>query len=370
MLATSIRNSSIESVKRVPAIVVPASMVAAFLFCLFAILTFLLPPRAAKLGYFAALSDKHHLLEVAHSPKIIFIGGSNLAFGLDSSLIEAKFHRPVVNMGLCAPFGLRYLLEEVKDNITPGDTIVLVPEYYILQDMAGKRINFTKTSIEVTNGPEGFVDGSPDLIRAVEVYPRSVLFILRAHLSSPHAAFKLLQTLHRCFIAKWAAVYSMVMAMLHGLPDPYNQWEVSAQIGTAARYCFNKNGDYFGHFNRPNVVNSAHWELFGPMNREAEGLLNCFGKWASSRGVDVVLIPPPVPPDYFIPSKSSDGSISAWTHGQLDVPVLADPRRYVLPTKNFFEPPYHLNISGRNLRTNMIAADLDHYFSGRSSKGN
>lgn len=362
MLATSIKPSPIKSGEQLPAFGIPAFIVATCLFLIFSIVTFLLPPRAAKLGYFAALGDKHHLLEVARSPKIIFVGGSNLAFGLDSNLIESKFHRPVVNMGLCAPFGLRYLLEEVKDNVTAGDTIVLVPEYYILQDMAGKRITYTNKSVEVANGSEGFVDGSPDLIRAVEVYPRSVLFILRAHLSSPHAAFKLLQTLHRCFIAKWSAIYSMVIARLHGLPDPYNQWEVSAQIGTAARFCFNEHGDYFGHVNRPNIVNSANWELFGPMNREAQELLNQFRTWASSRGADVVLIPPPIPPDFFIPSRSSDGSIFVWTHGKLNMPVLANPKRYVLPITNFYEPPYHLNMTGKSLRTKMIAEDLQRYF--------
>ena len=51
-------------------------------------------------GYLAASVDKHHLLVHQPSPRIVFVGGSNLAFGLDSGAIERSLGYHPVNMGL------------------------------------------------------------------------------------------------------------------------------------------------------------------------------------------------------------------------------------------------------------------------------
>ena len=79
--------------------------------------------------YYGASIDKHRLLEITSSPRIIFIGGSNLAFGLDSKLIEQEFSVPVINMSLHAGLGLNYMLNEVKPYIRDKDILIIVPEY-------------------------------------------------------------------------------------------------------------------------------------------------------------------------------------------------------------------------------------------------
>jgi hypothetical protein len=78
---------------------------------------------------FGLLKEKHQILERARSPKVVFVGGSNLLFGLNGPKVEEGLHRPVVNMGLCLMFPLSYLLDEIKDNVNAGDLIVLSPEY-------------------------------------------------------------------------------------------------------------------------------------------------------------------------------------------------------------------------------------------------
>ncbi|MCK4797079.1 MAG: hypothetical protein KAT05_06835, partial [Spirochaetes bacterium] len=44
----------------------------------------LFQPKLDENNYLAAIIDKHKLIETVESPRLIFLGGSNLAFGLKS----------------------------------------------------------------------------------------------------------------------------------------------------------------------------------------------------------------------------------------------------------------------------------------------
>ena len=60
-------------------------------------------------GYLQAYNKKCQLLEDTPSPRIIFVGGSNLAFGLDSQRIKDSLNINVINYGLHAGIGLKYM---------------------------------------------------------------------------------------------------------------------------------------------------------------------------------------------------------------------------------------------------------------------
>ncbi|MBQ4278646.1 MAG: hypothetical protein IJC16_01650 [Rikenellaceae bacterium] len=78
---------------------------------------------------FAAMADKDRMLDTTPSPRIILVGGSNLAYGIDSRRISRAFGLPVVNTGLNAGMGLYYIMERVRPYIRTGDIVVLSPEY-------------------------------------------------------------------------------------------------------------------------------------------------------------------------------------------------------------------------------------------------
>lgn len=80
-------------------------------------------------SYAAAQVDKIALLENTASPRIIFVGGSNVAFGVDSAMVQATTGYHVVNMGLNGNLGLRYMLSVVQAYVQPGDLVVIMPEY-------------------------------------------------------------------------------------------------------------------------------------------------------------------------------------------------------------------------------------------------
>ncbi|MEP6508250.1 MAG: hypothetical protein ABJC63_08485 [Gemmatimonadales bacterium] len=85
--------------------------------------------RKVDNDYIAAVLEKDRLIRNTPSPKVILVGGSNLAFGIDSRMMEDSLQVHVVNMGLYAKLGLRYMLAQVKPYIKRGDVVVVVPEY-------------------------------------------------------------------------------------------------------------------------------------------------------------------------------------------------------------------------------------------------
>jgi len=84
--------------------------------------------------YMKAIVNKHYRANKINKPKLIFSGGSNLAFGLDSKKVEKQIGLPVVNMGLHAGLGLDFILKELMDVSKPYDIIVFSPEYSISPD--------------------------------------------------------------------------------------------------------------------------------------------------------------------------------------------------------------------------------------------
>lgn len=85
-------------------------------------------------AYMKAIVNKHYRANKINKPKLIFSGGSNLVFGLDSKKVEEEIGLPVVNMGLHAGLGLDFILKELMDVSKPNDIIVFSPEYSISPD--------------------------------------------------------------------------------------------------------------------------------------------------------------------------------------------------------------------------------------------
>jgi hypothetical protein len=103
--------------------------IAYFLLIQAAILVPLFAYTGWNTDYLNASIDKEALLATAPSPRVIFVGGSNVAFGVDSQTIAANLARNPVNMGLHAGLGLEFMLREVESGIRKDDLIVMSLEY-------------------------------------------------------------------------------------------------------------------------------------------------------------------------------------------------------------------------------------------------
>ena len=76
----------------------------------FAVLDAVTPAQYSE-SFLAGLGLKYDLIKQASSPKIVLIGGSSAAFGVDSDLLEEQLPGyDVVNFGLYATLGTSTLL--------------------------------------------------------------------------------------------------------------------------------------------------------------------------------------------------------------------------------------------------------------------
>lgn len=106
-----------------------ASLLVLFLLpvILISVITFIVPPVYND-TFVGELGDKYELLNSTDEKKVVVIGGSSVAFGLDSAMMEEALGRKVVNFGLYANLGTKLMLDLSKSNINEGDIIVIAPE--------------------------------------------------------------------------------------------------------------------------------------------------------------------------------------------------------------------------------------------------
>lgn len=103
-----------------------------------------------KDDYMREYNKKIELIRNAPSPRLILIGASTLAFGIDSKQISDSLGINVINMGLHAGIGARYYLDDYLQYIRKGDMVIISPSYYS----------------DFIEGANGFPETMPDLMIA------------------------------------------------------------------------------------------------------------------------------------------------------------------------------------------------------------
>ena len=118
---------SVSQIKRLRAVTALIAVVLLLPLCVLAFAEFFVPDQYVN-TFTAELPDKYNRLYGINEPKIVVIGGSSVAFALDSKLMEELTGMPTANFGLYASIGTRAMMELSRDAINPGDIIILSPE--------------------------------------------------------------------------------------------------------------------------------------------------------------------------------------------------------------------------------------------------
>lgn len=124
-----------SAVKRRARAAVAASLIVLLLLAFPAalLLTGFLSPSQFYLTYYAELADMYSKLRGAEGKKIVVIGTSSVAFGVDSALIEEQLRAAgadyeVCNFGLYGALGTKVMLDLSRDSIGEGDIVIFAPE--------------------------------------------------------------------------------------------------------------------------------------------------------------------------------------------------------------------------------------------------
>jgi len=301
-----------------------AALSAAVIILVAAVPLFIGNPPVSRTTFIAAIIDKDENLKRTVSPKIIFVGGSNLAFGLNSQLVEQQFGMPVVNLGLHGILGLNFILEQAKSNINAGDVVIVCPEYEML-----------------TQIPDGGIS-SWELAEAFFVSPRIFKYVVSFKQIGPiFTSFRLLLDEHRKMLFKPKDYLKEINAIYRR--DGFNRYgDMTLHLPLGSEY----------HGDNKTGIGGDEYDL-----KRAVTLLNSFNSYVLSRQAKVFLLPPPYPSSAFSVGAGYS-EMYARLKQSLKISILASPKQFFFPDQYFYDHVYHLTAQGREVRTRKVISIL------------
>jgi len=275
--------------------------------------------------YLLAFWDKHAILESTPSPRIIIVGGSNTVFNFDSPWISAATGMPVINMGLHAGLGLRFMLNEIRDEVDSADVILIVPEY----------AQFFRENIE----------GGRILTRLISLDPKAT-----AYLSSYRQVLAVIKGMGLETRAK--------LLSLAGLAE---------SPGVYRRDGFNPSGDLIGHERIAADVAALSRQAYevselANFNRRSVTEINRFTLSAQNRGAKVWLVFPAIPELNFDRDRINIANLAQRLDELLKIDVLCKPTDSVFPLARFYDTLYHLDPQGREEMSRRVVKALNPNF--------
>ena len=275
-------------------------------------------PSVSPVDYLGAARQKQERLKNLGSPKLVVIGGSNAAFGIESEALEKALCKPVVNMGLHAALGFRYMTAEVVDQLGAGDLVIVALEYS----------NFEKP------------DRMEDVLSvAIDRVPEALAFVPWYY--RPKLLFGL-------------AVWRM-QAAWNAIVHRSAIFEESPIYNTRA---FDERGDMVAHLAQPiPTERKSEPEEFDTLyvDQSFWPIASEFDERAKAVGARVLFSWPSVSRSMYRALDSEAVRKAMQAHG---LTVIGSPGDYVFPEPMFFDTWYHLHSEGRSQRTALLLRDL------------
>jgi hypothetical protein len=270
-------------------------------------------PRASR-SYFYSSVQKDSLLANADAPRMIFIGGSNISFGLDCQMIKDSLNVNPINTGIDAGFGLKYMLDNTIQYIKEGDIVIAPLEYH----------HYTR-----------------DYRYCNEALLRLVLDVDSKYvrLLNLRQALNLLSNLQTYLVSKFK-------------PTSYFGFKIDPPYD---RNSFNIYGDEYAHWDMENCAFEPDDRL-DDFNPDIISKLKEFEKAVEQRGGRFYIAYPSYMEKSF---RMSDDIISHIQTGlENNFTTLGTPTRYMIPDSLMFDTSYHLNRKGVTIRTARLIEDI------------
>lgn len=295
---------------------------------LLAICTFVLPPQFSE-TFLGEMAAKQQLLQNTPGRRVILIGGSSVPFALDSERLAQELPGwSVVDYGLYADLGTVTMLDWARDDIRPGDLVVLAPEQ-----------NSQALSCRV---------GGDSLWQACD------------------GCFSMLLRLHP---SRWETALAALPAFAGKKLHYFLTGRPEAE-GIYLRDSFLENGDIRPELRQQNILPLGYQTeqpiFFDPdiLSEDFVEEVNTFAAFVRSQGAEIVYHFSPMNASALSPKvtrKAIDGYYDSLSK-KLDMPILGNPHNAILESGWFYDSNFHLNAAGSLRFTRLLAEDLKLYW--------
>lgn len=257
--------------------------------------------------YFTMLSKKRTAFESIEGSRVLFIGDSNLAFGLDSKTISDSLRKPVINAGLHGGIGLHYMLQEYEDLVKSGDVVVLAPVY------------------------DQYYNGQGEYL----TLPVALFY------NNWHGISKLT-------FEQWKVFFSGYMQIIKQRNPNF-----SNEATYRASY-FNEYGDEIKHWNMPSLSELPYMGYeSGPINEEIISVLKKIIATWTTRGAVVYLAPPACTKGFYEENKTRISELQNVLKGA-GLLFEFEPEQCAYDESYMYDGNYHLSKKGVDVYTSLM----------------
>ncbi len=297
---------------------------------IFCISVFYVPNLSIKNSLFYSILDKHKLLETRKSPRLIFLGGSNLSFGLNSKMIEDSLNIQVINMGIQGGMGLKYICNDVIEYIRKDDIIIISPEYYHL-----------------LNDKDNAFLGTDKLLYIIfDVYPEG-----RKNITD------ITQWLHLIRLIPKYASDKLFYFPKAFIKNKIKNGKIKDTVGIYDRGAFNEYGDAVLHWNMKNQP-VEQFRYTGKVNYACIKFLNNYKKIMEKKGASVYFMYSCFQGSSYKLNEKLIDRIDSVLRKELKIPIVGTSQEFAFNDSLFFNTEYHLNKKGLDLRSELIIKEL------------
>ena len=279
-------------------------------------------------SYYAELAPMTERLYRAHGQKLVLIGGSNIAFGLDVELLEQilldkGFAYTVCPYGLYAAVGCSAMLSLSEDALSQGDLVILAME----------PMDETLSSYF----------GASAFLKCTEDAP----WLLR----------KLNGDQRRAALGNYVSYLQERLSVLRSgaLPEAQGVYSKAA-FGENCNLDYERAGNIMAlGFDTAESVDLQTLQIEESFAEQ----VNDYCRAAEKRGAAVYLSFSPVNRSA-LAEETEEAMLAYFSLFQqtFACPVISDPHRYVLDSAWFYDSNFHLNSAGARLRTIRLAEDI------------
>lgn len=272
----------------------------------------------------ASIIDKQAAIEKLSSPKLVLVGGSSVAYGIDSELLQDSLKIPVMNMSFQYFLGTDFLLKQVKSHLKKGDVLVISFEH--MAEAKGT----TKEKLIV----QSFYPKAKDWITydGIQDYLQGNLLFKTDKIKS-------------IFFKTFKPVKLQPM--------------VEDTINIFFRKALNSNGDLISHLNNPSLKEIPNSVLNYTLDfKSTVNNINYHVKELEEKGVKVYFSFCPYNKSAFEADKKAFERMKKITYKEANYTFLDTPEENVFADNLFQDMSYHLNINGRKIRTQQLLKKL------------